>query len=140
MEYYIFTLPEHVSSMFQGKIWRRGKELYEEDGVKEVYAFDEKTVICKVKGTILYTVIIHFDEGEVSLECNCDYMDDCKHEVAALMYLKDHQMCIRDSWNSVYLICSHQKECICYQDYGSIGCNWYFRGLYWHILRRGEGL
>lgn len=90
MEYCTFTLPEHVSSMFQGKIWSRGKELYEEDGVKEVYAFDEKTVICKVKGTILYTVIIHFDEGEVNLECNCDYMDDCKHEVAALMYLKDH--------------------------------------------------
>lgn len=90
MEYYTFTLPAHVSSMFQGKIWNRGKELYEEESVEEAYAFDEKTVICKVKGTILYTVIIHFDEGEVNLECNCDYMDDCKHEVAALMYLKDH--------------------------------------------------
>lgn len=90
MEYYTFTLPEHVSHLFQGKIWRRGIELYEEDSVKEAYAFDEKTVICKVKGTILYTVIIHFDDGEVNLECNCEYMDDCKHEAAALMYLKDH--------------------------------------------------
>lgn len=90
MEYYTFTLPEHVSHLFQDKIWRRGKELYEEDGVKEAYAFDEKTVICKVKGTILYTVIMHFDDGEVNLECNCEYMDDCKHEAAALMYLKDH--------------------------------------------------
>ena len=90
MEYYTFTLPEHVFNLFQGKIWSRGIELYEEGEVKEAYEFDEKTVICKVKGTILYTVILHFDGGEVDLECNCEYMDDCKHEIAALMYLKDH--------------------------------------------------
>lgn len=40
MEYYTFTLPEHVFNLFQGKIWSRGIELYEEGEVKEAYEFD----------------------------------------------------------------------------------------------------
>ena len=76
--------------LFEGKIWNRGKRLYEDDGVEEAYAFDDKTVICKVKGTIVYTVIIHFNDEILEIECNCEYMGNCKHEVAALLYIKDH--------------------------------------------------
>lgn len=81
-----------VLSKYSNAILNRGRNIYKEGSVVDAYAIDIETACFSVKGTIDYTVVIRIQNDSVKLECNCPYFGDCKHEVAALYFLKEHPL------------------------------------------------
>lgn len=85
-----FTLPEDYASYFDTRIKERGRAIYQNNDILEVYALNEKEVVAKVNGTIPYSVVVKFSKDKLKMKCNCPYLANCKHEYAVLEYIKEH--------------------------------------------------
>lgn len=81
---------DEVIQRYPSKIWNRGRSIYQEGSVLDAYATDENTAGFTVKGTVNYTVVIKRNADGVHIDCNCPYFGECKHEAAALCYIKEH--------------------------------------------------
>ncbi|MEG0709635.1 MAG: hypothetical protein RR481_05330 [Longicatena sp.] len=97
-------------SYFDTKILRKGQQYYQAGNVVDIALIDECVIRAKVKGTILYTIIIRIVNDEIQLKCNCPFMGgNCKHEAAVLYYLEENEIKLTNDSN-VSLDISVQDE------------------------------
>ena len=80
-----------IRSLATTQSWTRGEDYYYSNRVKSV-VWRDKLLTAEVEGSEYepYIVQIRFDEGEIrSTDCTCpyDWGGDCKHIIAALLYL-----------------------------------------------------
>ena len=88
---------EEISKIKQyipDKIYKRGKEYYENDLIDNVeHEFPDKWS-CEVEGSDIYEVNVELNNDKIlSWECDCpyDHGDMCKHVVAFLIYIQKHR-------------------------------------------------
>ncbi len=90
MRYTLKNFEKHFSE----EILKRGRQYYDEGAVIEAVEIDENEWEIEVQGAKTYSVELMFDK-KYKLEfneCSCPYFeanDCCKHEVAALYYLRE---------------------------------------------------
>ena len=71
------------------KIRKRGEDYFDDRRVKYLEV-DQERVRAIVEGTEFYEVEFTLEAGQIrSLMCDCPYPEICKHEYAAILYLKD---------------------------------------------------
>ena len=77
---------EDIEELFDGRIFSRGEEYFEEGLVESVELLDENTIIGTVVGNDRYKVTISVDsEGDIGCDCTCPYEFNCKHAAALLL-------------------------------------------------------
>lgn len=86
------------------KILDRGFEYYEYDQVSEVEELSKDHFSAWVQGTEEYEVYIELTDTQVIADhsCTCPYEwgEYCKHEVAALYYIRDSELYLETEGNS----------------------------------------
>lgn len=85
-----FKIPDDIHNYFNSKVWKKAYEIYRNHQIISIYAKNEKEIVAKVQGTALYTVLIKLENNKIIMDCNCPYWDNCKHEAAVLIYVKNH--------------------------------------------------
>lgn len=85
----VFALDKLGDMKVSPAIWERGREYYTANHVRYICVADGHGRAIVV-GTHVYEVEFDFADGEIrNLFCSCPCGYDCKHEVAAMMQLKD---------------------------------------------------
>lgn len=83
---------EELDDLFKYQIISRGREYFNENMIYSYVHYANKYVTY-VQGTKFgteYEVEIEMDETNVKkMKCNCPYEDNCKHEYASILYLRD---------------------------------------------------
>jgi uncharacterized Zn finger protein len=83
-------------------IWERGREYYIDNHVRYIYV-DAGHGRAIVEGERAYEVEFDFVDGMVSnLTCTCPCGYNCKHEVAAMMQLKETLDLIEKHYTDLY--------------------------------------
>ncbi len=79
---------EDVRDSCDNKVYRRGREYYEEGKVEELmHNQASNTVIATVKGTREYQIEFSLEAGGIYSTCTCPFDGVCKHTVAVLLCL-----------------------------------------------------
>lgn len=90
MEKIEINVPKNMNKYFNTKVWRKAFEIYRNNQIISVKALNEKEIIAQVQGTACYTVTIKINNDQITMNCNCPYWENCKHEAAVLLYLRDN--------------------------------------------------
>jgi len=92
-----FNIDYLLENNFELKIIIRGEEYYEQNMIKSV-TWNNNNLEFKIIGTNTYLVIIDIEKGKINdFSCDCPYEYNCKHEVAALIYLYENLDEINDN-------------------------------------------
>jgi len=77
---------EDIEELFDGRIFSRGEEYFQEGLVDSVEMIDNNTIMGIVLGNDRYEVTISLDsEEDIICDCTCPYDFNCKHAVALLL-------------------------------------------------------
>lgn len=77
---------EDVEELFDGHIFSRGEEYFEDGLVESIELLDNNTIIGVVIGNERYKVTISLDsEGDIICDCTCPCEFNCKHSAALLL-------------------------------------------------------
>lgn len=77
---------EDIEELFDGSIFSRGEEYFEEGLVESIELLDNNTIIGAVVGDERYKVTISLDsEGDIICDCTCPCEFNCKHSAALLL-------------------------------------------------------
>jgi len=77
---------QDIVELFDGRIFSRGEEYFEEGLVDSIELIGDNTIMGTVMGNDKYNVTINTDsEGDIICNCTCPFEDNCKHEVALLL-------------------------------------------------------
>lgn len=92
--YKIFDLyKDNLKELFTDLIIERGKEYYDDDMIYNVVKTKDKYTLY-VQGSTFdkeYIVIIRYEDSKlISMYCNCPYENNCKHECASIIYIREH--------------------------------------------------
>lgn len=98
-----FISLEDLKKKVPAVIWERGEEYFEEESV--VYAeLNGDQLRAIVMGTRPYEVECEYVDGEVrSLLCDCFCTGFCKHQVAALLQLKETMKAVAEEYGDDYV-------------------------------------
>jgi len=77
---------ENIEELFNGNIFSRGEEYFEDGLVESMELLDNNTIIGIVVGNERYKVTISLDpEGDIICDCTCPCEFNCKHSAALLL-------------------------------------------------------
>jgi uncharacterized Zn finger protein/DNA-binding transcriptional MerR regulator len=77
---------EDILELFDGEIFSRGEEYFEEGLVESVELLDNNTLIGVIVGNEKYKVTISLDsQGDIICDCSCPCDFNCKHSAALLL-------------------------------------------------------
>jgi len=77
---------EDIEGLFDGNIFSRGEEYFEEGLVESLELLEDNAIIGVVVGNERYKVTISLDsEGDIVCDCTCPCDFNCKHSAALLL-------------------------------------------------------
>lgn len=98
----VITLDKLGDMKVSQAVWERGREYYVDDRVRYI-CVDNGRGRAIVEGEHAYEVEFDFADGEIrKLICSCPCGYSCKHEVAAMMQLKETLELIEKHYDDLY--------------------------------------